>query len=69
MEMDVTTLLQSMWWSTLGVSYFIYGKRQGKIIAMTCGVFLIGFPYFVSNNIWMFVIGVVLSIIPWRWEL
>ena len=66
--MDVTWLFQSMWWSTVGLSYFIYGKRQGKIMAMTCGASLMVFSYFIDSNIWMFVIGVVLSLIPWRWR-
>ena len=67
--MDVTWLFQSMWWSTVGFSYFIYGKRQGKIMAMTCGVSLMVFSYFIDSNLWMFVIGVVLSFIPWRWRI
>jgi hypothetical protein len=66
--MDITWLVQSMWWGTVGLSYFVYGKRQGMFMAMTCGVSLMVFPYFVENNIWMFVIGVVLSFIPWRWR-
>ncbi len=67
--MDVTWLFQSMWWSTVGLSYFIYGKRQGKIMAMTCGALLMVFSYFIDSNLWMFVIGVVLSFIPWRWRM
>lgn len=67
--MDVTWLFQSMWWSTVGLSYFVYGKRQAKIMAMTCGTLLMIFPYFVDSNLWMCVIGVVLSIIAWRWRI
>jgi len=69
MDIDIYILLQGMWWSTVGLSYSIYGKRTGKIIAMTCGVLLMIYPYFIDSNLWMFVIGVVLSYIPWRWEL
>ncbi len=69
MDIDIYLLMQGMWWGTVGFSYFIYGKRTAKIIAMSCGVGLMAYPYFVSSNLWMFVIGVVLSYIPWRWEL
>jgi hypothetical protein len=66
--MDITWLVQGMWWGIVGLSYFVYGKRQDRIMAMTCGAALMIFPYFVDSNIWMFVIGVVLSFIPWRWR-
>jgi hypothetical protein len=69
MDLDMNLMLQGMLWGSIGVGYFIYGKRQGKIIAMICGVSLMAFPYFISSNIGMFVIGVVLCIIPWRFEL
>jgi hypothetical protein len=69
MDTDMIWLVQSMWWGTVGLSYFVYGKRQDRFIAMSCGASLMFFPYFVGSNVWMFVIGVALCIIPWRWEI
>lgn len=68
MDMDVTWLLQNVWWSTIGLGYFVYGKRQDRYMAMACGAALMGYPYFVESNLWMFIIGATLSFIPWRWR-
>lgn len=68
MDMDVTWLLQNVWWSTIGLGYFVYGKRQDRYMAMACGAALMVYPYFVESNLWMFIIGATLSFIPWRWR-
>lgn len=35
-----------------GVGYFLYGKKQEKMIPLGCGVGLIVLPYFLSN-VWI----------------
>jgi hypothetical protein len=49
---------------TIGLSYLIYGKKMGKFIFMITGVLLMGYPYFIENNIVLVIIGVVLLPIP-----
>ena len=44
MAIDVYLLMQGMWWGTVGFSYVIYGKRNGKIMAMACGILLMAYP-------------------------
>lgn len=59
----------SLWWGLLfgsiGLGYFLYGKRQGAPVPLVCGLGLMAFPYFVSNNWAMVLIGTVLAAIPY----
>ena len=59
----------SLWWGLLfgsiGLGYFLYGKRQGAPVPLLCGLGLMAFPYFVSNNWAMVLIGAVLAAIPY----
>ncbi|KQZ57126.1 MULTISPECIES: hypothetical protein [unclassified Lysobacter] len=59
----------SLWWGLLfgsiGLGYFIYGKRQGAPVPLLCGLGLMVFPYFVSNNWAMVLIGAGLAAIPY----
>ena len=48
--MDTTSLVISVIASAIGAGYFVYGKRQAKIIPLLCGIGLCVFPYFVSSN-------------------
>ncbi|MBI3594095.1 MAG: hypothetical protein HY200_03995 [Nitrospirae bacterium] len=60
-----TTLIFSMIFGTIGVGYFIYGKRQGKMTPLWVGVALNVFPFLVSNIYEMVIIGIILSGLPW----
>ncbi|HEX9879306.1 MAG TPA: hypothetical protein VGB25_03830, partial [Candidatus Binatia bacterium] len=49
-EMDMTTmLLSSTLFGSIGVGYFIYGKKQAQFVPLLSGIFLCVYPYFVSN--------------------
>ena len=50
--------------STIGVGYAVYAKRQMKIIAGVCGVQLMAYPLFVTDTIAIAVIGAVLVLAP-----
>jgi len=47
-----------------GLAYFIYGKKQSKMIFMVTGIALMVYPYLFSNMIVLIVIGVVLLPLP-----
>jgi hypothetical protein len=64
--MDIgTTLIFSMIFGSVGIGYFIYGKKQGKFIPLWTGVALNVFPYLMSNVYEMVIIGVILTGLPW----
>jgi hypothetical protein len=50
---------------SLGLGFFIYGKKQRAVVPLICGIALILFPYFVSNVILLVGIGVLLAAIPY----
>ena len=48
-----------------GLAYFVYGRRQKRLVPLFCGVGLMGYPYFVHNAILLVVIGLVLLGTPY----
>lgn len=47
-----------------GMAYFVYGKRQTKIVPMLSGVALCIYPYFFDSVLWLCVIGAALLVAP-----
>jgi hypothetical protein len=50
---------------SIGLGFFIYGRKQSAPVPLLCGIALIIFPYFVSNQLLLVGIGVVLCAIPY----
>jgi len=50
---------------SIGLGFFVYGKRQRAVVPLVCGLALMTFPYFVSNTVLMVLVGVVLIAIPY----
>lgn len=48
----------------VGMGYFIYGKRQLKIVPMVAGVLLCIYPYFVDSLLWLSLVGLILIAAP-----
>jgi hypothetical protein len=63
--MNTSTLVWSMLFGSVGLGFFIYGKRQSAISPMICGLALMIYPYFVSNVVLLVVIGLVLMALPY----
>jgi hypothetical protein len=47
-----------------GVAYFVYGKKQAKLVPMVAGVLLCVYPYFTDSLLWLCVIGGALLAAP-----
>ncbi len=62
--MDTATLLWGTLFGSIGLGYFIYGKKQKKPIAMACGVGLIGYTYAVTSPVLIVVVGLALMATP-----
>jgi hypothetical protein len=58
-------LLWGLLFGSIGLGYFIYGKKQKAVVPLVCGLALIVFPYFVSNVLLLVVVGVLLTAIPY----
>lgn len=48
----------------IGMGYFIYGKRQTKIVAMVAGALLCIYPYFIDSLLWLYLVGLLLIAAP-----
>lgn len=47
--------------SSIGFSLFIYGKKQVRVPQLVAGLVMMGYPYVVTDALWMaLVAGVVL---------
>lgn len=58
-------MLWGLLFGSIGLGYFIYGKKQRAVVPLVCGLALMLFPYFVSNPFLLAGIGAVLSAIPY----
>ncbi|MCP5160803.1 MAG: hypothetical protein H6999_08100 [Hahellaceae bacterium] len=62
--MDMTSILWSLLFGSIGIGYYIYGKRQSQVVVKYTGVSLMVYPYFVSNNTLLVLIGIGLLLLP-----
>jgi len=58
-------LLVAVLFGSVGLGYFVYGKKQNAIVPLVCGVVLMVFPYFVSNVILLIAIGLIFTVLPY----
>jgi hypothetical protein len=63
--MSGATLLWGVLFSSIGVGFFIYGKRQSALVPLLCGIALAVYPYFVPNVVALIAIGIALCAIPY----
>jgi hypothetical protein len=63
--MNTTQLFLGVIFSSIGLGYFLYGKKQKKTVPFVAGLVLMVFPYFIESNFLLSGIGIVLSIIPY----
>ena len=63
--MTAAQLLWGVLFSSVGVGYFIYGKKQSSLIPLVCGIALMGYVYFISNVYLLVSVGVVIAAIPY----
>jgi hypothetical protein len=50
--------------SIIGLGYLTYGKKSQQLLMLICGLALMGYPYLVSGIIYIILIGVALSALP-----
>ena len=63
--MDTSSLLWGLLFGSIGLGFFVYGRRQQAVVPRVCGVALMVFPYFVSNTMLLVILGLALVAIPY----
>jgi hypothetical protein len=58
-----------LWWGLLfgsvGLGYFIYGKKQAALAPLICGIALILVPYVVTSTPALVALGLALAAAPY----
>lgn len=62
--MNVNWLLLSMFYSTVGLGMFMYGKKAVRFVPLIAGILLMVVPYFIPSLIWMSLACVALMVSP-----
>lgn len=63
--MNTTLLLLGVFFGSVGLGYFLYGKKQRAVVPLVCGLALMVVPYFISSTALLVMVGAVLSGIPY----
>lgn len=63
--MNASQLLLGVLFSSIGLGYFIYGKKQKLIVPFVCGLILMIFPYFIENTWLIMLVGSVFMGLPY----
>ena len=66
---SASTLFVGVLSGAVGLSYFIYGKKQERIAFLAAGVGLCVYPYLVSGLVLQILIGLGLAAVPFLIDL
>lgn len=61
-DLSPGSLFASLIIGAVGLTLFLYGKRQERLPQLATGMTLMVYPYFVGNVVWMCGIAVVLVV-------
>ncbi len=63
--MNATQLFLGVIFSSIGLGYFLYGKKQHMTVPLVCGLVLMFFTYFMDSTVLISVTGILFSILPY----
>lgn len=66
--MTIAMLVWGMLFGAVGLGYFAYGKKQGALVPLICGLALMIFPYFISDVYLLAIAGSVIAVLPYFWR-
>ena len=61
-----------MWgvlFSSIGLGFFLYGKKQKAVVPLVCGLGLMVMPYFISNILLLVAASIALMVIPYYFSI
>lgn len=63
--MDTSTIVIGFIAGAIGTGYFIYGKKQARVIPLIAGAGLMFVPYLIENMGLLLIVCVALLVLPW----
>ena len=62
--MNTSTLMWGVIFGSIGLGFFVYGKKQKAFIPLLSGTGLMVVPYFISNVFILVITGIVFVALP-----
>jgi hypothetical protein len=62
--MNASTLFWGIVFGSIGLAFFVYGKKQKAIVPLFSGIGLMVVPYIISNMYFLVLSGIVLTALP-----
>ena len=63
-----TNLFAGLIFSGVGLVAFVYGKKRGNFKALSVGIALIIYPYFLTSTFWLYTVGAGLCLLLYYWR-
>jgi len=63
--MNASTLIWGVIFGSIGLGFFVYGKKQKAVIPLLSGIGLMVLPYFISNLYILILSGIILVALPY----
>jgi len=60
-----TQFLWAFLFGSVGLAFFIYGKKHQRVVPSVCGIALMVYPYFVPSTVWLILVGIALCVVPY----
>ena len=62
---SASTLMWGVIFGSIGLGFFVYGKKQKVVVPLFSGIGLMVFPYLISNIYLLVLSGIVLVVLPY----
>jgi len=62
---DTSTLLWGVIFGSVGLGFFIYGRKQQAVVPLVAGIALFVVPYVISNVYFLVLAGLLLVALPY----
>ncbi|MDB6137173.1 MAG: hypothetical protein JWO94_245 [Verrucomicrobiaceae bacterium] len=62
---EADNMFISVVFGVIGTGYFVYGKKNARLVPLLAGMALCVFPYFISDTMAILAVGLGLTIGPW----
>jgi len=64
-EITASSLFLGLLFGSIGLGFFVYGRKQRALVPLLSGLALMVVPYFIANTLLLFLVGAVLVAIPY----
>ena len=66
--LSTSVIVWSTIYGSIGVGFFIYGKRQGDFPALFAGIGLLVVSFLIDNVYLLALVSIALMAFPWLWR-